>query len=66
VGSAKCCSSFETSLRLSQRLIEIIPPDQGWSHTDCTSFQIIQQQNILEAVAYGKHFEQAGFIALLR
>ena len=41
-------------------------PDQAWSHTDCTSFQIIQQQNILEAVAYGKHFEQAGFIALLR
>jgi hypothetical protein len=41
-------------------------PDQGWSHTDCTSFQIMQQQNILEVIAYDKHFEQAGFIALLR
>jgi predicted nucleic acid-binding protein len=41
-------------------------PDQAWSHTDCTSFQIMQQQNILEAIAYDKHFEQAGFIALLR
>ncbi|WP_030007524.1 type II toxin-antitoxin system VapC family toxin [Picosynechococcus sp. NKBG042902] len=41
-------------------------PDQGWSHTDCSSFCIMQQQDILEALAYDKHFEQAGFIALLR
>lgn len=40
--------------------------DKAWSHTDCTSFKIMQQQNILEALAYDKHFEQAGFIALLR
>ena len=30
------------------------------------SFCIMQQQNLLEALAYDKHFEQAGFIALLR
>jgi predicted nucleic acid-binding protein len=41
-------------------------PDQAWSHTDCASFCIMQQQNLLEALAYDKHFEQAGFIALLR
>ncbi len=41
-------------------------PDQSWSHTDCGSFCIMQQQDILEALAYDKHFEQAGFIALLR
>ncbi|MCU0544024.1 MAG: PIN domain-containing protein [Oscillatoriaceae cyanobacterium Prado104] len=41
-------------------------PDRAWSHTDCTSFKIMQQQNILEALAYDKHFEQAGFVALLR
>ncbi|MBD2626875.1 MULTISPECIES: PIN domain-containing protein [Nostocaceae] len=40
--------------------------DQGWSHTDCASFKIMEMQNILEALAYDKHFEQAGFIALLR
>ncbi|MBH8575557.1 type II toxin-antitoxin system VapC family toxin [Nostocaceae cyanobacterium CENA369] len=40
--------------------------DQSWSHTDCASFKIMQQQNILEALAYDKHFEQAGFVALLR
>jgi uncharacterized protein len=41
-------------------------PDQGWSHTDCASFHIMQQRSIHEALAHDKHFEQAGFIALLR
>jgi predicted nucleic acid-binding protein len=41
-------------------------PDRAWSHTDCASFFIMRQQNILESLAYDKHFEQAGFIALLR
>jgi uncharacterized protein len=41
-------------------------PDQAWSHTDCASFCIMQQQSIREALAYDKHFEQAGFVALLR
>ena len=54
-------SIFQQALILyKQRL------DQAWSHTDCSSFCIMQQQNILEALAYDKHFEQAGFIALLR
>lgn len=41
-------------------------PDQAWSHTDCASFCIMQQRHIWEALAYDKHFEQSGFIALLR
>lgn len=40
--------------------------DQQWSHTDCSSFIIMQEYKITEALAYDKHFEQAGFIALLR
>lgn len=36
------------------------------SITDCASFCIMQQQGIQEALAYDRHFEQAGFIALLR
>lgn len=52
---------FQNALELYDQ-----PPDQAWSYTDCTSFQIMQQQNILEVIAYDKHFEQAGFIALLR
>lgn len=41
-------------------------PDKQWSLTDCVSFVIMKQMGISEALAYDKHFEQAGFIALLR
>jgi predicted nucleic acid-binding protein len=40
--------------------------DQAWSHTDCVSFHVMQEHKILEALAYDHHFEQAGFVALLR
>jgi predicted nucleic acid-binding protein len=40
--------------------------DQAWSHTDCASFCIMRERNILEALAYDRHFEQSGFVALLR
>jgi predicted nucleic acid-binding protein len=41
-------------------------PDKAWSLTDCASFMIMEQQGIQEALAYDEHFEQAGFVALLR
>jgi uncharacterized protein len=41
-------------------------PDKEWSLTDCASFQIMQQRQIQQALAYDRHFEQAGFVALLR
>lgn len=40
--------------------------DQGWSLTDCASFVLMQERGLLEALAHDKHFEQAGFKALLR
>jgi uncharacterized protein len=40
--------------------------DKAWSHTDCTSFCIMQQLKIVEALTHDRHFEQAGFVALLR
>lgn len=40
--------------------------DQAWSLTDCASFCIMRQLGITEALAYDKHFEEAGFIALMR
>jgi uncharacterized protein len=40
--------------------------DKSWSLTDCVSFKIMEQMDIYEALAYDKHFEQAGFRALLR
>ena len=40
--------------------------DKKWSHTDCASFCVMNERRIVEALAYDHHFEQAGFVALLR
>lgn len=40
--------------------------DKQWSLTDCASFEIMQSRGIGEALAHDQHFEQAGFVALLR
>lgn len=40
--------------------------DKAWSHTDCSSFCIMEELGVTEALTYDKHFEQAGFVALLR
>ena len=42
------------------------PDDQRWSLTDCSSFLLMEQRGISEALAYDRDFEQAGFIPLLR
>jgi uncharacterized protein len=40
--------------------------DQAWSFTDCLSFRVMRDLRLQEAVTTDEHFEQAGFIALLR
>lgn len=40
-------------------------PDKDWGLTDCISFVVMQEQNITDAVTADKHFNQAGFKALL-
>lgn len=40
--------------------------DKRWSLTDSISFVIMQDQGIREALTADHHFEQAGFIALLK
>jgi len=41
-------------------------PDKEWSLTDCISFVVMERYGIRAALAYDRHFEQAGFKALLR
>jgi len=41
-------------------------PDKDWSLTDCISFVVMQDHGITEALTADHHFEQAGFIALLK
>ena len=40
--------------------------DKHWSHTDCCSFKTMEDHKICEALTHDRHFEQAGFVALLR
>lgn len=40
-------------------------PDKEWGLTDCTSFVVMEQQQITQAVTSDQHFEQAGFVKLL-
>jgi predicted nucleic acid-binding protein len=40
--------------------------DKEWSLVDCASILIMQSEGIAEALTHDRHFEQAGFKALLR
>ena len=41
-------------------------PDKTWSLTDCISFVVMSEEGRTEALTGDRHFEQAGFTALLR
>lgn len=40
--------------------------DKEWSLTDCISFLIMEQKGIKEVLTSDHHFEQAGFVTLLK
>ena len=40
--------------------------DKEWGLTDCISFVVMRERGLTEALSADKHFEQAGFRALLR
>jgi len=41
-------------------------PDKDWSLTDCISFVVMRDRGIADALTGDRHFEQAGFRALLK
>jgi len=54
-------SVFDRAMHLYARR-----PDKDWSLTDCTSFIVMQDRGITDALTADHHFEQAGFVALLK
>lgn len=55
------------SKELYERAITLfLRADKSWSIVDCTSFLIMQDRGIRDALTHDRHFEQAGFRALLR
>ena len=52
---------FDAGLRLHRDRA-----DKAWSLTDCVSFLVMREREIMQALAFDQHFEQAGFEALLR
>lgn len=41
-------------------------PDKEWGLIDCLSFVVMDERDLTQALTFDKHFEQAGFRALLR
>ena len=41
-------------------------PDKAWSFVDCASFVVMSRRGLTEAVTGDRHFEQAGFVRLLK
>lgn len=41
-------------------------PDKNWSLVDCSSFVVMRENDITEALTTDHHFEQAGFVRLLK
>lgn len=55
-------------MRLYDEALELYAArsDKEWSLTDCTSFVVMQHESVAEALTGDHHFEQAGFVALLK
>ena len=62
------CEIVPASRELLDRALEFYHQhsDKEWTLTDCTSFVIMRERGVSEALTGDKHFEQAGFVALLR
>jgi len=54
--------------RLFRRGVDLFEQrrDKEWSLTDCLSFVVMRDEGITHALTGDKHFEQAGFAALLK
>jgi uncharacterized protein len=62
------CEIVPASRELLDRAQELYHQhaDKKWTLTDCVSFVIMRERKVSDALTGDKHFEQAGFVALLK
>ena len=58
--------SFDAALYERALALFLAHPDKNWSMTDCASFVVMTERGLTHALSADHHFEQAGFVALLR
>ena len=57
--------SVDTGLLMGALDLYQARPDKDWGLTDCISFIVMQQQDLVDAVTSDRHFLQAGFRILM-
>ncbi len=62
------CEVVAASRELHDRALEYYHQraDKDWTLTDCISFVIMEERGLRDALTGDRHFEQAGFNALLK
>jgi len=62
------CEIVPASRELLDRALDLYHQhaDKDWTLTDCISFVIMRERKVTNALTGDKHFEQAGFAALLK
>lgn len=57
----------ESETRVFEMGVELFSEraDKEWSLVDCISFVVMRSEGLVEALTGDRHFEQAGFLALL-
>jgi predicted nucleic acid-binding protein len=68
ISSSSSVLVIPTTEALLQKAVDLytLADDKRWSLTDCASFIVMRERKIQDALTYDRHFEQAGFHALLR
>ena len=62
------CEVISSSRELVDRALELYHQhsDKEWTLTDCSSFVVMRERGLTDALTADRHFEQAGFNALLK
>lgn len=55
------------SSELFERALDLYEsrPDKTWGMTDCVSFVVMKDENLVDALTADRHFIQAGFRAVM-